>query len=195
MKTVLLGNDSSVKVFPQEDTQYVAYLSDFEEKKLDLEIELATQGVTCEILCISKVPEKAKLEITTISHHKVPNTSCITHVYASLQNFASSNYVGKILIDKGADQTTSYLDNKTLIVGQNTKNNSQPILEIEADDVKASHGATTGRIGEPEIFYLMTRGLSREEAESVILEGFYQSIVSRIEDVEIREKISKAVSS
>ncbi|KKS59963.1 MAG: SufBD protein [candidate division WWE3 bacterium GW2011_GWF2_42_42] len=103
--------------------------------------------------------------------------------------------MGKIIIAKKAFQTNSYLNNKTLVIGEGTKNITRPILEIEADDVKASHGATTGRVRESDVYYLRSRGLTKKEAEEIIVEGFFESLVAKIEDGDVREKVLTGVKS
>jgi Fe-S cluster assembly protein SufD len=103
--------------------------------------------------------------------------------------------VGKIIIAKKAFQTNSYLNNKTLVIGEGTKNVTRPILEIEADDVKASHGATTGRVRVDDVYYLTSRGLTKKEAEEIIVEGFFESLVAKIEDEDVREKVLAGVKS
>ena len=72
---------------------------------------------------------------------------------------------------------------------------AKKILEIEADDVKASHGATTGRISEEQVYYLMARGLSRKEAEEIIVEGYFESLLSRIVDPKVRESVEINIKS
>ena len=103
--------------------------------------------------------------------------------------------MGKIIIAKKAFQTNSYLNNKTLVIGEGTKNITRPILEIEADDVKASHGSTTGRVREDDVYYLTSRGLTKKEAEEVIVEGFFESVVAKIEAGVVREKVRVGVKS
>ena len=101
-----------------------------------------------------------------------------------------SDYIGKIIIEKPAQQTSSYLDDSVLVVGEDTHNNSQPILEIEADDVKASHGATTGRVDDMQVYYLKSRGFNELEAKNLIVEGFLRATLSRIQDEKVRSKVS-----
>jgi len=78
------------------------------------------------------------------------------------------------------------LNDKVLVVGERTKNNSQPILVIDADDVSASHSASTGRIDADEVYYLQSRGLSKKEAERVVVEGFFDQQLNDIKDKKVR---------
>ncbi|MBI2656509.1 SufD family Fe-S cluster assembly protein [Candidatus Woesearchaeota archaeon] len=93
------------------------------------------------------------------------------------------------------EKTYSYLANNILKLGDKTLANSIPSLKIDANDVKASHGATVGQIDEEHMFYLMSRGLSRAEAERLIVEGFFEPIIQKIPLEELREKIRGLVKS
>jgi len=168
------------------------YVLDFSgSKKGALNLVFEQEGVSAEIVGLYAVREKEHFDFETIATHKAPNTSCVTYVRGVLFDSGSSNYIGKILIDKRAQQTSSFLENNVLVVGNATHNNSQPILQIEADDVKASHGATTGRIDPSQVYYLQSRGLNAKESEELIVQGFFESLLAKISD----EKIKSAVAA
>jgi Fe-S cluster assembly protein SufD len=105
----------------------------------------------------------------------------MTRIKGVLDDSASSSYIGKILIAKAGQQTASFLSHNVLVIGNKTSNNSQPILEIDADDVKASHGATTGRI-DRQLYYLATRGLDTVTAKNLIIKGFFEAEMHNIKD-------------
>jgi len=195
MKSLLLEQNKNILISPVEDTQYIYVLPGVSMEPTNLELNFEKEGVTCEIIVLGKMREGQSIELTTTSRHLVPNTSCITNYYVALENASSSNYVGKIIIAKNAFQTNSYLNNKTLVIGEGTKNITRPILEIEADDVKASHGATTGRVREDDVYYLTSRGLAKKDAEEIIVEGFFESVVAKIEAEDVREKVRAGVKS
>ena len=195
MKSLLLKQNKNILISPIEDTQYVYVLPGDSTEVTNLELNFEKEGVNCEIIVLGKMKEGHSVELTTVTRHLVPNTSCVTNYYVALDDSSSSNYVGKIIIAKKAFQTNSYLNNKTLVIGEGTKNTTRPILEIQADDVKASHGATTGRVREDDVYYLTSRGLSKKEAEEIIVEGFFESLVAKIEDEDVREKVLVGVKS
>lgn len=184
-KLVTLTKDLVLQV--TEDTQFVVNV----KGEGVLTLEFSTAGVAAEILAPYLLKAGDTLKFTTIAKHIARNTSCITKVKGVLQDNCSSDYVGKIIIEEGAQQTSSFLEHNVLVIGEGSKNNSQPILEIAADDVKASHGSTTGRVDAMQVYYLMTRGLSREEAQEQIVSGFFTSILNEITDATIRSEISK----
>ena len=195
MKTELVKVDSETEVKVQEDTQFVL---DFEEFGKDVAYSLAVifekPDAKAEIIGLYKLSDSQTLSLATSAIHKVPHTKCFTYVKGVLYDKARSDYVGKIIIESKAQQTSSYLEDNVIVVGKSTQNNSQPILEIEADDVKASHGATTGQINPEQVYYLQSRGFSEEEAKNTIIEGFFNSLLSRIKDEKIRDKVAKGLN-
>lgn len=102
---------------------------------------------------------------------------------------AKSVYRGLIKIEKKAQKTNSYLANHILKLSGKTLANSIPSLKIDANDVKAGHAATIGQIDEEQIFYLMARGLPKEEAEKLIVEGFFEPVIEKINLEGLKEKI------
>jgi Fe-S cluster assembly protein SufD len=194
MKTLLVEAEKKMDFNLKEDTQYVLSFPEFSPKKsYKISLNFVKEGVHGEVLALFRLKEGQAVDLTTESNHQAPHTYCNTAVRGVLGDESSANYVGKIIIGKKAQQTNSYLEDNILVVGDNVKNTSEPILEIEADDVRASHGATTGRIGFEQLYYLQSRGLSKQEAESLIVEGFFASLLSTIEDEKIREQIKKTL--
>jgi Fe-S cluster assembly protein SufD len=187
MKVELLKSKKNIKLNPNEDTQYIL----IPENEVNAEVNLEKEGVAVDLIVPFSLNGKSKANLKTLSLHKAPNTSCDVNIKTALFDSARSEYVGKIIIEKNARQTNSFLHDEVLLIGENTGNNSQPILEIEADDVSASHGATTGRINEDQIYYLLSRGLSRKEAEKTIIEGFFESLIVQIKDEKIQRSVRK----
>ncbi|MBI3026947.1 Fe-S cluster assembly protein SufD [Candidatus Woesearchaeota archaeon] len=136
---------------------------------------------------------KEHIDFTTNMRHNTENTANEVLVDGILKDESSSVYRGLIKIEKEAQKTKSYLENHILKLGEKTLANSIPSLKIDANDVKASHGATVGQINEEHLFYLMARGLSREEAERLIVDGFFEPIIQKIPSEELREKIREMV--
>lgn len=194
MKTVLLAITKDEKIFVNSDTQYVLLAEkSFSKEPFAAEFVFEKPAVSAEIILLYVLPKNGELNVTTIANHKAPHTKCLTKVRGILADGSVSNYTGKILIEKSAQQTSSFLDDKVLVVGEKTKNNSRPILMIEADDVSASHGASTGRINEDEIYYLQSRGLNKIEAEKLIIEGFFAQLTFEIKDEKIKQEVEKSL--
>lgn len=107
----------------------------------------------------------------------------------ALADTSRSIFEGLIKIRKNAQETNSYLHDNTLVMSKHARADSIPSLEIEANEVRASHGATIGQLDEDQVFYLMSRGIDRREAERVILEGFFAPVLQRIPLEQVREKL------
>ncbi|MBN2367509.1 Fe-S cluster assembly protein SufD [Candidatus Woesearchaeota archaeon] len=134
-----------------------------------------------------------KFDFTTDIFHNTPNTMGNILVKGVLDDKAEAVFRGKIKISKDAQNTNSYMADHTLMLGEGAISNSIPSLEIDADDVSASHGATLGRPNEKEIFYMMSRGIKRKDAEKLVVQGFLSEITEKIEDDEVKEKIMQVI--
>ncbi len=188
---IKLTKDLSVSV--KEDTRFLIDTSDLHEAAT-FEAVFDVQGVTAEIIALYRLSKDNTVKFSTIANHQAQNTSCTTSIKGVLENGSQSDFVGKILIKKDAQNTSSFLYHNVLVIGDDTRNNSQPILEIESNDVKASHGATTGRLNESELFYLKSRGLNTYEATELILAGFFESSLNKLNDADLAQALKKVLS-
>lgn len=194
MKTELLELKNSKEINVTEDTQYVM-VGRYDGETISLNLIFEKSGVSAEVLGIFDLPNGAEIKLETCSKHIAMNTSCMTYIKVVLNDKSSFDYRGQIIIEKTAQQTTAYLHDDALVVGENTKRSSQPTLEIDANDVKASHGSTTGRIDKEQLYYLESRGLNEAEAKELIKEGFLGALTDRILDKGIREKVLNKLKS
>ncbi len=130
-------------------------------------------------------------ELKTNVNHKYENCKSSQLIKSVLLDKSSGTYQGKIYVDKKAQKTNGYQLSKALILSESSEFNSKPELEIYADDVKCSHGSTTGNIDENSIFYLMSRGLTRQQANKMIVEGFLNEVIETITEPNIKKLISQ----
>ena len=100
-----------------------------------------------------------------------------------------------IRVEPDAQKTNAYQENRNLLLSPNAHADSIPGLEILANDVRCTHGATLGQVDREQLFYLMTRGLSRAEAERLIVRGFFQDVLDRIELEPVREALARRARS
>lgn len=122
--------------------------------------------------------------------HRLPNCTS-NQLYKGLLNGQShSVFNGKIFVRQIAQKTNSYQLNKNLILGVNCRVDTKPQLEIFADDVKCTHGATIGQLNEEELFYLQTRCINKKDAVKLLAHGFVQDILNKIQHPSIIEKLS-----
>ena len=114
----------------------------------------------------------------TIDDHDAPDTKSSIDFRVALKDEAQSMYQGMIKVAKVAQKTEAFQSNKNLLLGEGAHADSIPKLEILADDVKCSHGATVGAVDRNQIFYLMSRGLSANKAEELIVSGFFHQLLA-----------------
>lgn len=124
---------------------------------------------------------KEKFHLETVQHHKQGNTFSELLVKGVFFDFSSFYYSGLIRIEKGADKSSAYQKNQNLILSPHCHVRSEPYLEILANDVFCTHGSTTGRLREEQIYYLKTRGFPEEEAKSILIYGFLREVLDRLE--------------
>ena len=132
-------------------------------------------------------------EIKTNINHLAENTKSYQLIKSVLNENAKGIYQGKIYVDSKAQKTNGYQLSKAILLNENTEFNGKPELEIYADDVKCSHGATSGNLDEDEIFYLMSRGLSYQQSKELLVNGFMLDAVEKITDVEIKDLIKDMI--
>jgi Fe-S cluster assembly protein SufD len=135
------------------------------------------------------------LDIDTLMHHIGLATGGDLLLHGAGKGRSRSVFTGLIKIDPTAQQTNSYLKNENMLLERSARADSIPSLEIEANDVRASHGATIGKIDEEYIFYLMSRGIPRNTAVRMVVEGFFYKVFDRMYNERVREKLFKAVSA
>ena len=134
-----------------------------------------------------------KINLNTIQSHKEKRSNSTNLIKTILKDSSNFNFTGLIKIDKQAQQTNAFLTQNTLTLSDNTINHSVPSLEINADDVKASHAATTSFIDEESLYYLKSRGISQQESENLIIRGFIQTVIDKIEDKKIKKAVEEKV--
>ena len=132
-------------------------------------------------------------EIKTNINHLAENTKSYQLIKSVLNGNAKGIYQGKIYVDSKAQKTNGYQLSKALLLSENTEFDGKPELEIYADDVKCSHGATSGNLDEDAIFYLMSRGLSNQQSKELLINGFLLDAVEKITDIEIKDLIKDMI--
>ena len=128
------------------------------------------------------------LAIITNSYHNTPHTTNKIVTKGVLKDKASSFSRGLARIEKSAPKTDSYIEDHVIHLSGEAKSNSIPSLEIINNDVKAAHAASSGEVDEGQMFYLMSRGLNRNEAEMLIVEGFFEPILKKIKIGQMQAK-------
>lgn len=157
--------------------------------KYQLTVELVASGARALILGIISGQGKDVINLQTETRHVAGNTHAETMIHGVNQDESMTEVRGMIRIDKKADQVTDFLTEKILLLSDKARATAIPSLEIKAHEVRASHAATVAKLDEEQIYYLMSRGLSRQEAEELMVQGFLQTVVNKIDDDKIRKQI------
>ena len=132
-------------------------------------------------------------DITSNTHHAVANCHGDILFKGALRDVSRLGFEGVIKVDHGAQQTDSYLSMHTLFLSEGARANSVPSLEILADDVKCSHGATVGMVQEEQVFYLMSRGVDRITAEKLIVGGFFEPVIMEMPLESVRQRLRDVI--
>ena len=132
-------------------------------------------------------------EIKTNINHLSENTKSHQLIKSVLNDQSNAAYQGKIFVEKEAQKTDGYQLSRALLLNQNTEFNAKPELEIYADDVKCSHGSTSGNLDQNAIFYLMSRGIGYVEAKKLLIDGFINDVIEKITNKEVKNYIKRAL--
>ncbi len=134
-------------------------------------------------------------DFNTSQDHVAPNTLSDLLYKGALDGASRAVFRGIIRVRPGAQQTDAYQTNRNLVLSEEARADSLPNLEIEADDVRCSHGATIGQLDEDHLFYLVSRGIPPEKAERLVVLGFLGEVMSRLPLGGVVEKVTQAIEA
>ncbi len=173
------SNELQGKIVLQKNSKLNFYLLLWQCQNLNIKTDflLLGQNTKAEINILSLGSNQDKHHFDLYLNHQDKNTYSRLNFRRILWQQADSYSQEILKIDKGASGSDAYLSDKTVLIGNNSKVISKPILEILNDKVKASHSAISGRLSEQEIFYLKSRGLDEKRAKSLLLDSFIGEIL------------------
>ena len=160
-----------------------------------VQTHLRERGASTRMLGIGFGSGVQRFHHHTLQDHQAPNTASDLLFKTALDGEARSEYSGLIRVHPDSQKTDAYQADRNLLLSRHARADSMPRLEIQANDVRCTHGATVGPIDEEQLFYLMARGLPRLEAERMIVQGFFEPVMERIPVESIRERIRRAVDA
>ena len=161
--------------------------------RVDLNAKLLGPGATSDMLGLYFGDGSQHFDFNTSQDHTVPNTSSDLLYKGALDGASRSVFRGIIRVHEGAQRTDAYQTNRNLLLSNDARADSLPNLEIEADDVKCSHGATVGELDADAKFYLMSRGLDRVQAERLVVLGFLGEVLARLPLGGVGEKVTRVI--
>jgi len=178
---------SKSELFDNSEYVNLIFSSGLRFNKLDIESDLNGKNCSCNVLSALFLNKNEHQEIKTRINHLVPDCKSYQKVKKVLDSESKGIFQGKVYVKDVAQKTNAYQLSKALLLHENAEFNSKPELEIYADDVKCSHGSTSGSIDEDSLHYLMTRGLSRKESTKLLIKGFLNDVVEFIKNPKIKE--------
>lgn len=143
------------------------------------------------IIGIAYGTKKADIRIITLQHHEAPNTTSSLLIKSVMTDYAQCTYEGSIAVDKNAQRTDAYQRNENLLLSSDAHAISKPSLEILANDVRCTHGAIVKTLDADELWYLATRGITKESSRRIMTRGFLASAADIISDEGTRSKVAK----
>lgn len=161
------------------------------DSSLDFNIELAGPGASFILDGLYLCPDAEKTDIRVEMLHKVPHCSSRQLFKGIISGTARSGFRGRIVVSPDAQVTEAYQENHNLLLSDTAKADTQPQLEIYADDVKCSHGATVGKLDEDEQFYMRSRGIPEKEAKVLQMLSFISSVLETVPAGEYRDSLSE----
>jgi Fe-S cluster assembly protein SufD len=162
--------------------------------KVNQYVELIGPGAECQVNGVLFTEDKQHISYHTLQHHAAPSCRSDFLYKAALQDKSRTVWRGMIKVDPAAQKTDGYQRNDNLLLSSSARADSIPGLEIQADDVRCTHGSTTGRVDEELIFYATCRGFTRQEAIRLMVTGFFQQIFDRITIESVRNALGLAIA-
>ncbi len=163
--------------------------------KVWIQNDLAGQGATSRVTGAYFTDGDQHLDYDTFQEHIAPSTTSDFAFKGALRDTSTAVWRGMIRVEKDAQKTNAYQENRNLMLSPTTHAVPIPGLEILANDVRCTHGATVGRVDREQLFYLMARGLTRAEAERLIVRGFFSDVLDRIELEPVRDALGAALEA
>lgn len=158
-------------------TQPGKHIFYFENKSGKINFSIECEKAKVFIFGLYQGNKKNNFNLKTIQHHQQPNSESYLLIKTVLDNESQFDYEGKIRIEKLAQKTKASLKNENLIVSDNAKVTTLPQLEILPNDVKCSHAATISDLNKDQLYFLISRGISENDAKDLLIQGFLEEIL------------------
>ena len=185
----LYYSKTNIELYQNSISENFVFSSGSEFSKNEIECNLLEKFSSAFINGVINLEKTKQHEIRSKINHLSENTKSYQLIKCALKDQSKAVYQGKIFVDPVAQKTDGYQLSKAILLNDGTEFNGKPELEIYADDVKCSHGSSSGNLDENKIFYLMTRGLNKNQAKKILLDGFFLEIIEKITDNNVKEII------
>jgi Fe-S cluster assembly protein SufD len=163
--------------------------------KHDLRVDLAGEGADAELLGLYCAHADQNIDFHTRQMHMVPQTRSDLLYKGVLLGRSRVLYRGLIRAEPGAMKTDAYQANRNLVLSDTAKAEPMPMLEILANDLRCTHGATVGQVDRDMLFYLQSRGLPEAQAKLLVVNGFFEEMLQRVPLKHVREDLVKVIAA
>ena len=179
----------------KRDSNFISHNFSIGKKfaRRDFNIELTETGTNCDLNGLYFASDDAHIDHHTTIEHMKNNCTSNEHYKGILGGKSVGVFKGRIHVHPDAQKTDAIQNNQNLLLSDDTIIHTKPELEIYADDVKCTHGATVGQLDEKAMFYLRARGLNREEARRLLMRAYVGEVIEKIKDEDIRNKMMNIV--
>jgi Fe-S cluster assembly protein SufD len=191
-KSLVFGVHRAV-VDQQGSLEWVALGFGGRTGRVSMETQLRGRGAEARVTGAYATSGRQHIDFDTLQEHAAPDTTSDLAFRGVLAGRSSSVWRGMIKVDPGAQRTDAFQDNRNLLLSKRSHADAIPGLEILANDVRCTHAAAVAQIDRDQLFYLMSRGLPRELATRLIIDGFLQSLVERLGEGELHDEVSVAL--
>ncbi len=185
----LTGNLYQVPAGERLELQFVVLPG--ESRDIDLSIDLTGPGAQAHVKALYLCNGEEKVNFRILMHHRAPGCHSTQQVKGIAGGCAQVHFDGTIVVAPEAQQTEAYQENHNIVLTEQARVQTRPQLEIYADDVKCSHGATVGQLNPDELFYMRSRGIPEAEARTLQMLSFLSPVVPAGRE----EEVEKAVRS
>jgi Fe-S cluster assembly protein SufD len=155
--------------------------------------QLQAPGAHSEMLALTVAQGTQEFDQRTLQIHQAPNTSSNLLYKNALLDQAKTIFSGLIVVDPDAQKTDAYQSNRNLMLSDEAEANSLPGLEIQANDVRCTHGATSARIDAEQEFYLKSRGINPAQAQELLVFGFFEEVLGKIENEQLHDQLTAII--
>ena len=186
---------ANVCVKQYKDSNFVSHNFSMGKKfaRRDFNVELNQSGANCNLFGLYFVDKENHIDHHTTIEHKEANCNSNEHYKGILSGKSTGVFNGRIHVHPGAQKTDAIQKNQNLLLSDDAIIHTKPELEIYADDVKCTHGATVGQLDEKGLFYLRSRGLNRKEAQQILIRAYVNEIIENVSDEKIRSELMELI--
>ena len=156
--------------------------------------QLAGTGGRSDMLAATVANDRQEFDQRTLQDHLEPHTTSDLLYKNALCDSTRTIFAGLIRVEPQAQQTDAYQKVRNLMLSDDAEANSMPGLEILADEVRCTHGATSGHVEDEEMFYLLSRGIDARTAQELIVQGFLHEVLERLPDLNVRPKLESLLA-